>query len=173
MQHSVPNLAREDCRRMRRETDIIRVIVAARASAAGTVLQKQHSEALYALDNSSLAVERCFCAGPLLRGPSASPALIRARLQIAREIPWIMKNYALEEITTASKLRSQLADIFRQRASPDSRVCVSHPLKPSGEMPFFVCIRRHFRLPCTIMTLWFFSFSRRSSTFCSSRGRRR
>lgn len=33
-----------------------------------------------------------------------------------------MKNYQLEEITTAAKLRSQLADIFRTRASPDSRV---------------------------------------------------
>ena len=32
-----------------------------------------------------------------------------------------MKNYQLEEITTRAKLRSQLADVFRERSSDNSK----------------------------------------------------
>ena len=45
-----------------------------------------------------------------------------SRLQIAREIPWIMKNYQLGEITTAAALRRKLTDIFRSRKTDNYKV---------------------------------------------------
>ena len=54
-------------------------------------------------------------------------------LQVAREIPWIMRNYQLEEITTASKLRSQLADIFRARKTENSKA-MQHLTCPEREL---------------------------------------
>lgn len=42
--------------------------------------------------------------------------------QLAREIPWIMQNYQLEEITTRPRLRSQLADHFRRVKTDNPQV---------------------------------------------------
>jgi hypothetical protein len=43
-------------------------------------------------------------------------------VQLAREIPWIMKNYQLEEITTRPVLRRQLADHFRRVKTDNPKV---------------------------------------------------
>lgn len=42
--------------------------------------------------------------------------------QLCREIPWIMKNYQLGEITTRSRLRSQLAEHFRRVQTDNPKV---------------------------------------------------
>jgi hypothetical protein len=47
---------------------------------------------------------------------------VRAASQLAREIPWIMRNYQLDEITTRAALRRQLSDHFRRTQTTNPKV---------------------------------------------------
>ena len=61
----------------------------------------------------------------------------RARLfyrEVCREVPWLMKTYFLEEVTTIPKLRSQLADVFRKNKSNDKNVVDVLLFKGNQEM---------------------------------------
>lgn len=42
--------------------------------------------------------------------------------QVCREVPWAMRTYFLEEVTTTSKFRSQLANEWRRHPTTDPRV---------------------------------------------------
>jgi NADH dehydrogenase (ubiquinone) 1 alpha subcomplex subunit 6 len=51
-----------------------------------------------------------------------SPLPRRACAQLCRQIPWIMKNYHLDEVTTRSALRSKLASHFRRVETDNPQV---------------------------------------------------
>ncbi|KAK3282950.1 hypothetical protein CYMTET_9337 [Cymbomonas tetramitiformis] len=42
--------------------------------------------------------------------------------EVCREMPWIVENYWLNEVTTVSKLRSQVANEFRKVQTDNSKV---------------------------------------------------
>jgi len=69
----------------------------------------------------------------ILSAPAAAPvasrslaeARARARSffrEICREVPWVVKNYQLGEITTVGRLRSQLATHFRRVETDNPKV---------------------------------------------------
>jgi len=60
----------------------------------------------------------------LLGLPCAFDAALprRACAQLCRQIPWIMKNYHLDEVTTRSALRSKLASHFRRVETDNPQV---------------------------------------------------
>lgn len=69
----------------------------------------------------------------ILSAPAAAPvasrslaeARARARSffrEICREVPWVVKNYQLGEITTVGRLRSQLASHFRRVETDNPKV---------------------------------------------------
>mmetsp|Transcript_18918 Transcript_18918/g.47154 ORF Transcript_18918/g.47154 Transcript_18918/m.47154 type:complete len:141 (-) Transcript_18918:233-655(-) len=79
---------------------------------------------------------------------SANLAEARARSRqfyrdVCREIPWTMKTYFLEEVTTPALFRSQLAAIWRRHAVTDHRVIDVMLFKASQELVTVLC--QHFQ----------------------------
>lgn len=51
---------------------------------------------------------------------SSSP-VVSSSLQVCRCLPWVLKNYRLEELTTVYELRRNVASLFKKYASVEVR----------------------------------------------------
>ena len=69
------------------------------------------------------------------------------RMQICKEVPWIVKNYQLDEVTTVQRLRSQIAEHFRNVPTDDYRVVDVRMFKARAEAT--VRASPHFSYPFT------------------------
>uniref|UniRef100_A0A7S0D1E4 NADH dehydrogenase [ubiquinone] 1 alpha subcomplex subunit 6 n=1 Tax=Micromonas pusilla TaxID=38833 RepID=A0A7S0D1E4_MICPS len=63
--------------------------------------------------------------------------------EVCREVPWIMRTYWLEEVTTAAQLRSRLANEFR-RASTDNPAVIDVMLF-KGAQELVTVMAHHFQ----------------------------
>ena len=54
--------------------------------------------------------------------PRFPPFFPPSRSQVCRQVPWAMREFFLEEVTTTAKFRSQLANEWRRHRTDDSRV---------------------------------------------------
>lgn len=54
--------------------------------------------------------------------PRFPPFFPPSRSQVCRQVPWAMREFFLEEVTTTAKFRSQLANEWRRHRTDDHRV---------------------------------------------------
>ena len=65
---------------------------------------------------------RSYTPSPSLTNAPRARANAQKKTQVCREVPWIMRTYWLEEVTTPAQLRSRLANEFRRASTTNPAV---------------------------------------------------